>query len=122
MQNRELLLRRWKDPLFKKKPSSFSLCAKEYNHLCGDKVFVYVSLEKDKIKEAFFEGEGCVISMASADLLCEACRNKKRDEVLSWDKEFVQTLLGTELSLTRLKCALLPLYALKKALSGLPSE
>ena len=40
-----------------------------HNPLCGDKIVVTVSVVDDVIKDVKFDGEGCAISTASADLM-----------------------------------------------------
>ena len=40
--------------------------AEGFNPLCGDKVKVYINIDKDIIRDIAFEGEGCAISKASA--------------------------------------------------------
>ena len=46
------------------------------NPLCGDKIVVTVSLDGDTINEVKFDGEGCAISTASADLMAEVLAGK----------------------------------------------
>ena len=71
--------------------------------------------ENQRVKEAVFSGQGCAISLASADLLLEEIRGKTLDEVKNLTKQNVIDLLGIELSPVRLKCALLPLKVVKAA-------
>ena len=45
--------------------------------MCGDKVHIYLKLNKDKvIEDLSFEGEGCAISLASASILTEIIKGK----------------------------------------------
>ena len=49
--------------------------AKAHNPLCGDKVHIYLKLDKDKnISGLSFEGEGCAISLASASILTDTLK------------------------------------------------
>ena len=51
--------------------------AKAHNPLCGDKVHIYLKLEKDKnISGLSFEGEGCAISLASTSILTDTLKGK----------------------------------------------
>ena len=86
------------------------------NPLCGDKIKVCLKFEKDKVKKISFEGVGCVISLASASILTESLKGRKKDEILSFQKDFVLKLLKIPLGPNRLKCALLPLEAIQKAI------
>src|SRR5881394_3091205 len=55
--------------------------AEGFNPLCGDRVKVYLDVEKDVIHDISFEGEGCAISKASASLMTESIKGKSRTEV-----------------------------------------
>jgi len=84
-----------------------------FNPLCGDKIYLELKLADDIISEIGFRGEGCIISLATASMLFEIVTNRtiKSIELLS-DKD-VLDLIKLELGLNRLKCAILPLEALK---------
>ena len=43
-----------------------------YNPLCGDKVTVFLELERDRVKNVSFQGSGCAISTASASVMSPA--------------------------------------------------
>jgi len=73
-----------------------------------------VNFEKNKVKEIKFEGEGCVISTASASMLTDFAKNKTKEELKKLDSKFIIKLLGIDLGMTRIKCAVLPLEALHK--------
>ncbi len=88
------------------------------NPLCGDEVKVYVKFEGEKVSKINFEGKGCVISQASASILTEELKGKKKEEILSLDKNFMLKLLRIPLGPNRLKCALLPLEAIQKAIKN----
>ena len=63
-----------------------------------------------------FNGKGCAISLASAELLTEHLKGKNIDEIKNLNKEEILELLGINLSEIRLKCALLPLKVFKVGL------
>ena len=86
------------------------------NPLCGDKIEMTVILDKNKIKEIKFSGEGCVISQASASMLTDYAKNKSKQELKKLDSKFIIKMLGIDLGINRIKCALLPLEALRKLL------
>lgn len=84
------------------------------NPSCGDKISMEI-IEKDgKVKEIAFSGEGCAISMASASMLTEYAVGKSLEELKILTPDSMIKLLGIEVSASRLKCALLPLEALKR--------
>ena len=95
----------------------------EGNPTCGDKFNFQIILDNPssgreaKIKEIKFTGTGCAISTASASLLSEKVKNKTVSEVLLLKKDDVTGLLGLDLTLARLKCALLPLEVVHRGLN-----
>lgn len=113
---KDLLIYHWKNP---KNYGSIKNPDKEAtleNHFCGDKIRIGVKTKDRKIDKIKFSGEGCIISLATASLLTEAVKGKRVSEVKKLNKDFVLGLLGIKLGPIRLKCALLPLLALKKAI------
>ncbi len=71
------------------------------------------------IREAAFNGHGCAISQASADLLVESVIGKNIDDVKKLNKQDILDMLGIELGPVRLKCALLSLKVIKAGVYGL---
>jgi nitrogen fixation NifU-like protein len=63
-----------------------------YNPLCGDRLTLYVKLDKDKINDIRFDGSGCAISVASASLMTEAMKGKTLDQAEAMFKDFHQLL------------------------------
>ena len=70
------------------------------------------------IDDIRFSGNGCAISQASASLLCEYALHKDVSTLLALTKDDVLQLLGIELSPNRLKCGILSLETLHKALNA----
>lgn len=87
------------------------------NPLCGDTIHMEVKEVNGIIEEIAYTGQGCAISMASASMLTEYVKGKFIREILLLDKDAVLRLLGIELTPNRLKCALLSLEAIHKALA-----
>ena len=85
----------------------------EANPLCGDTLHLEVVVRDGVLTDVAFEGQGCAISQAGASILSEAVTGRKVSEVPS-DREMLE-LLGVPLSPVRLKCGLLALAALRKA-------
>jgi nitrogen fixation protein NifU and related proteins len=107
-----------------------------FNPLCGDKLTVYVNECEGVITDARFEGVGCAISVASASLMTEAIKGKKRVECEQLFERFHQLVTQGEAhdeSLgklavfsgvaefpARVKCASLAWHTLKAALGNDP--
>ena len=117
---RELIIDRYKNPQFRGDLDPHQIAFEDENPLCGD--FIRVELQVDDnetITNAAFDGHGCAISQASADLLMESVIGMKLTEVKQLTKEFVLDLMGIELGPVRLKCALLSLKVVKAGVYGL---
>jgi nitrogen fixation NifU-like protein len=117
---RELIIDRYKNPQFRGILEPNDITFEDDNPLCGDHIRIDIRLNgEDRVQEAVFDGHGCAISQASADLLVESILGKTLDEVKKLNKQDVLTLLGIELGPVRLKCALLSLMVLKAGAYGL---
>ena len=55
--------------------------ARGHNPLCSDQLTVYIELDGDVLRDLRFDGKGCAISVASASLMSEAVKGKRRTEV-----------------------------------------
>lgn len=88
----------------------------EYNSFCGDEITVQLIIKNGKLNDTKFKGSGCVISMVSSSLLTDKIKNMKVKDVKKLCKKDVLKLLKIQVSPLRLKCALLPLDAIKGAL------
>ena len=74
----DIILDHGKNPRNKNNCKDFNKDAKGHNPLCGDKVHVYIKLDKEKkVEDISFEGEGCAISMASASIMTEIIKGKE---------------------------------------------
>ncbi len=119
---REQIIDRYKHPRFRGALPQPDARYEDENPLCGDHVVVYLKFDEQGRAQARFEGQGCAISMASADLLMEYATGKTAAELRALTKDDVLDLIGLQLSPARLKCALLPYKALKAALYGLEPD
>lgn len=113
---REIIIDHYKNPRFKGKVEDSQYHFEDENPLCGDHIEIFLKTDTEGvIQEAKFEGHGCAISIASADMLLETLEGKNIDEVKDLTKQDILDLLGIELSPVRLKCALLSLKVAKAA-------
>lgn len=117
---RELIIDRYKNPHYRGRLEPHDITFEDENPLCGDHIRIDLRIdEQGNIREAVFDGHGCAISQASADLLLESILGKSLEEVKKLSKQDVLDLLGIELGPVRLKCALLSLKVLKAGVYGL---
>lgn len=116
---REQIIERYKNPQFRGHLDPHDIQFEDDNPLCGDHIEITIRVNgDDKVTEAAFEGKGCAISQASADLLVESIHGKPLEEIKHMNKEDVLELLGIDLGPVRLKCALLSLKVLKAGVYG----
>src|SRR4030066_1237670 len=117
---RELIIDRYENPLFRGNLDPHDISFEDDNPLCGDHIRMDLRINNEgKVSEVAFDGHGCAISQASADLLAESIIGKPLEEVKRLTKQDVLDLLGIELGPVRLKCALLSLKVLKAGVYGL---
>jgi nitrogen fixation protein NifU and related proteins len=117
---RELIIDHYKNPQYRGRLDPNDIHFEDDNPLCGDHIEITLQVdETGKITDGRFDGKGCAISQASADLLIESIIGKSLDEVKKLTKQDVLDLLGIELGPVRLKCALLSLKVLKAGVYGL---
>lgn len=113
----ELLLDHYRYPRNCGSLSKSDFFSKQYNPSCGDSVQFAGCISKEIIKKVVFEGQGCVISQATASMLTEVVKNKILHEIHLLDKDFIMRMIGMQLGPIRIKCALLPLIALQEGIA-----
>ena len=117
---RELIIDRYKNPQHRGELNPHDISFEDDNPLCGDHIRVDLRVDAtNRVTEANFNGHGCAISQASADLLMESIIGKTLDEVKSINRDDILEMLGIDLGPVRLKCALLSLKVLKAGVYGL---
>ena len=87
------------------------------NPLCGDRITIQLRVRDGMITGVGFTGRGCAISQASASLLTDEIKGKPAVDAAKMHSQDVLDMLGIEISPARLKCALLSLETLQKALA-----
>jgi nitrogen fixation NifU-like protein len=92
------------------------------NPLCGDRITMQVGIRDDKLDQVGFTGRGCAISQASASLLTDEIKGKPLSFATDYRGDDLLDLLGIDISPARLKCAMLSLETLQKALAELPGS
>ena len=117
---KENVLDHYKNPRNKRAMNDCSIKHRGVNPLCGDEVTIFLKIdETDLVKDVSFQGEGCVISQASASLLTEYLVGKSIKDINKLTTETILNLLGIPISHTRMKCALLALKTLKEEVEKL---
>jgi len=125
-----------------KKPRNFHVLsapaqsAEGYNPLCGDRLTVFLRVEKEVVQDVSFQGSGCAISKASASMMTSAVKGKTLEEVQALFEIFhrvvsgqgnaddleklgsLKALAGVSEFPARVKCASLAWHTLKSGLEG----
>jgi len=110
------ILDHYEDPFHRGHLAEATHVHEENNPLCGDVVRIELRLGDDgKIEDAFFSGEGCVISQASASMLLEALAGKTVEDVKRFSAADMLKLYGPRLTPNRQKCCLLSWKVLQGA-------
>lgn len=117
---REVIIEHYKNPGYRGRLDPHDIQFADNNPLCGDHIEITLQTAEDgTVKDARFDGHGCAISQASADLLMETIIGKPVEDVKKLNKQDVLDMLGIDLGPVRLKCALLSLKVLKAGVYGL---
>lgn len=112
----EHILDHYEDPFHRGHLPAATHVHEDNNPLCGDVVRVELQLDADgKICDAYFNGQGCVISQASASMLLEKMLGKTVDDVKQFSAENMLDLYGARLTPNRQKCCLLSWKVLQSA-------
>jgi nitrogen fixation NifU-like protein len=112
----EHILDHYEDPFHRGHLPSATHAHEDNNPLCGDVVRVELQLDQNGvIRDAYFTGQGCVISQASASMLLEKLIGKNIEEVKKFSAEDMLSLYGARLTPNRQKCCLLSWKVLQSA-------
>jgi nitrogen fixation NifU-like protein len=85
----------------------------EFNPLCGDRIRIELEISDNRIAAARFVGDGCAISVAAASLMTELIIGLEIDKGVPISEEELLSSLKSDIKPSRMKCALLPLDALR---------
>ena len=86
---------------------------------CGDQVHIEIHLDgTGRVEQVAFEGEGCMVSMASASMFTEYIGGKSLEELETIAEQDVLDMLDVAVDARRRRCALTPLVALRAGLKG----
>ena len=125
-----------------RKPRNFRVLqharsANGHNPLCGDRVSIFLDIERGVIREVSFQGNGCAISTASASMMTEALKGKTVEEAnrlfglfhdlvtrgsAEEDLGKLAVFEGVREFPVRVKCATLPWHTFRAAAEGHGNE
>jgi nitrogen fixation NifU-like protein len=136
----QVILEHYKKPRHKGKTDPVHRYQRGHNPACGDTIELTIQLNEasDTIADVKFDGEGCAIAMASADLMADALRGKSVSTALEMVQRFQRMMKGEDefpkeqrkLNVmagvaqfpVRIKCANLTWHTLKAALESTDTQ
>ena len=65
------------------------------NPSCGDDIFLELKVENGVVVDGAFEGDGCAISQASADMMLELVIGRSKEEALHLADLFLKMIKGS---------------------------
>ena len=99
MQNKtfynEILTEHNLHPEHKRALDDANLVLEGVNPSCGDDIWLKLKVENDIVVDGAFEGDGCAISQASADIMLDLVIGKTKDEALKLADLFLKMIKGT---------------------------
>lgn len=118
----QALIDHYKHSPHKKLLSACCFASAQYNPSCGDRVSFQGVVENGLIKDLAFQGSGCVISQATASLLCAHFIGKTLSAIDSFSTDDLLQLIGITLGPHRLRCALIAREALQQGAHSYRAE
>lgn len=129
---RSIILDNYQNPNNKRVSGTDYIKINTRNVSCIDNLDIYLKIENDIIKDVSFEGEACVISISSTNILTNLLIGKTKEEGSylidnylkmineeDYDREVLKELLvfdDTSRQPSRIKCATLSANGIKKFL------
>ena len=126
---RSIILDNYQNPNNKRVSGTDYIKINTRNVSCIDNLDIYLKIENDIIKDVSFEGEACVISISSTNILSNLLIGKTKEEGIylidnylkmineeEYDKEVLKELLvfdDTSKQPSRIKCASLSANGIK---------
>lgn len=112
----ETLLELYENPEHRGRLDDADASALGGNPGCSDVITMHLKIDSAGRVEAIrFEGEGCTISQAAAELVSERMEGASLTDIEDLQQDIIIDELGREVVMSRPKCATLALGTLKQA-------
>ena len=109
----EVMLDHFRNPRNYGSLPSPDISCEDVNPLCGDRIRIELRVRAGIVEEARFKGDGCAISLSAASILTELIIGANVTEPDPVSTERLLSSLESDIRPARIKCALLPLEALR---------
>ena len=70
------------------------------NHTCGDKVTIYLKVNKKIIKKIAYKTESCLICQASCSIFSDCVKNKNLHTTINFIKLFINSIFNKKINLS----------------------
>jgi nitrogen fixation NifU-like protein len=112
----ERILEHYEEPYHRGKCPHATHAHEADNPLCGDTIRIEAAIdEAGKLRELWFDGDGCCISQSAASMLVERFNGRSVGDVQAFSAEDMLDLFGARLTPNRQKCCLLSWRVLQSA-------
>lgn len=91
----EILIDHNLHPAHKHEIENADIKMRGYNPTCGDDITMKLKLKDGIVTEGAFQGSGCAISQASADMMLDLVIGKSKEEALRLADIFLRMIKGT---------------------------
>ena len=82
------------NPVHKHAISDANFSLEGVNPSCGDDIILNLKVEKGVIVDGAYEGDGCAISQASADMMLDLIIGKSKEEAMRLSDIFLRMIKG----------------------------
>ena len=85
-------------PSHKKDLQNPTMVLRGINPSCGDDISLQLVMKDGVIEDAAFNGSGCAVSKASADMMCDLCIGRKASEAEHLSELFMRMIRQNDLT------------------------
>lgn len=113
----EHVLDHYEDPFHRGSCEAATHRHEDDNPLCSDVINIELQIDSEgKIRDLWFDGEGCVISQSSASMLLERMEGKTVEDISNFTANDMLDLFQAKLTPNRQKCCLLSWRVIQQAI------
>jgi nitrogen fixation NifU-like protein len=112
----DILLDHFRNPRNYGSVPSPDVSFEDVNPLCGDRIRIELCVRGGIVEAARFKGDGCAISLAAASILTELIQGADVTRGVPVSTDQLLSSLRSDIKPARIKCALLPLEALRSGI------
>lgn len=91
-QSKNIIIRHYRERPWERLPDQPRLEGHEVNRSCGDELTLFIRTDGEVISDIGYQGKGCSICIASADILCNELNGVPVSQARETAREFLKTL------------------------------